>query len=164
MKNPKSRFVLQSTVFSPYFPSSRHKVSTFILSASHKSKSNSDLDQKTPTAVPASENDVMDMTEHRCDICCMSFKFDSQLRQHLKSKSHVSKVNDKLSSRSETQPVTSQANDFSLVIPLSLDQSFVEQQHGSMVDARSTKFNDEDLINLADNNSFLDDNNVQLIV
>ena len=94
----------------------------------------------------------------------MSFKFDSQLRQHLKSKSHVSKVNDKLSSRSETQPATSQANDFSLVIPLSLDQSFVEQQHGSMVDARSTKFNDEDLINLADNNSFLDDNNVQLII
>ena len=33
-----------------------------------------------------------------------------------------------------------------------------------MVDSRSTKFNDEDLINLADNNSFLDDNNVQLII
>ena len=107
----------------------------------------------------------MDMTEHTCDICCMNFKFDSQLTQHLKSKIHLSKVNDKLSGRSETQPSTSQANDFSLVIPLSLEQSFVEQQHpGSIVDSRTTKFNDEDLINLADNNSFLDDNNVQLII
>ena len=86
----------------------------------------------------------------------MSFKFDLQLKQHLKSKAHMSKVNEKLN-RSET--VEEKSNDFSLVIPLNLDQTFVEQQN-----LVQTKFNDEDLINLADNNSFLDDNNVQLII
>ena len=79
-----------------------------------------------------------------------------ELKQHLKSKAHMSKVNEKLN-RSET--VEEKSNDFSLVIPLNLDQTFVEQQN-----LVQTKFNDEDLINLADNNSFLDDNNVQLII
>ena len=48
--------------------------------------------------------------------------------------------------------------------------NFVDQSQSTaaaMVDTnqlRSTKFNDEDLIDLADNNSFLDENNVQLII
>ena len=84
----------------------------------------------------------------------------------IKPKTHIRKVNEKLN-KSETtvnHDVAEEkpANDFSLVIPLSLDQTptFVEQQN-----LVQTKFNiDEDLINLADNNTFLDDNNVQLII
>merc|ERR1712241_1188119 len=121
-----------------------HHFKAHLQSVSHKSKSNRERVEKSTIAV--SSDNLMDMTEHTCDICYMNFKFDSQLSQHLKSKIHISKVNDKISGRSEPNTVTSQATDFSLVIPLNLDQSFAEQQSGSMVDSRSTKFNDEDLI------------------
>ena len=85
----------------------------------------------------------------------------------MKSKLHASKVNEKFSqSQNETQSSAStQTSDFSLVIPINLDHAFVDQsQNSTVTDTRSSKFNDEDLINLADNNAFLDENNVQLII
>ena len=141
-------------------------------SASHKMKSSMEQrDKKISLAAPS--NSAISLIGHRCDSCSISFRFDAQLGQHLKSKTHLNKVNDrKLKRANETQPppTSIQTHDFSLVIPLNLDPNFVDQQSQStaaMVDTnqlRSTKFNDEDLIDLADNNSFLDDNNVQLII
>lgn len=60
-----------------------------------------------------------------------------------------------LQQSSRVEDIEHQAtSDFSLVIPLNLEQNM-------------PKFNDEDLIDLADNNSselFLEDNNVQFII
>ena len=125
-------------------------------------------DKKISLATPS--NSAISLIGHKCDSCSMSFRFDSQLGQHLKSKTHISKVNDRKGANVTQPPPTSiQTHDFSLVIPLSLDPNFVDQSQSTaaMVETnqlRSTKFNDEDLIDLADNNSFLDENNVQLII
>ena len=78
--------------------------------------------------------------ELKCEPCGMTFKFEGHLRQHLKAKAHLNKV----------EQVREQQDDFSLVIPLNFD---TEQP-----------LVDEELINLADSSSFLDDNNVQLII
>ena len=143
----------------------------FQKSASHKMKSSMEqTDKNISLATPS--NSAISLIGHKCDSCSMSFKFDSQLGQHLKSKTHLSKLNDRKGANQAQPPPTSiQTHDFSLVIPLSLDPNFVDQSQSTtaaaMVDTnqlRSTKFNDEDLIDLADNNSFLDENNVQLII
>ena len=124
-------------------------------------------DKKISSTAPS--NRAISLIGHRCDSCSMSFKFDSQLGQHLKSKTHLNKVNDQ-KLKTQPPPTSIQTHDFSLVIPLNLDPNFVDQSQSTataLVDnnqLRSTKFNDEDLIDLADNNSFLDDNNVQLII
>ena len=75
---------------------------------------------------------------YKCDICLLTFKFDHLLREHQKSKAHLAKAEE----LENSQHVVG-STDFSLVIP--------------------PQFNDEDLINLADNN-FLDDSNVQFII
>jgi uncharacterized Zn-finger protein len=91
---------------------------------------------------------------HKCQVCGTCYKFDFHLKQHLKSKGHKIKVDEKLN-RGEPVPDHLIVDNMAFV---ELDPSFVEQ---------NSKFNDEDLINLADSaNSelFLDDSNVQLII
>lgn len=105
------------------------------------------------------------MTSWHCHICDTSFKRQHHFKTHLNSQSHKSKADFQFiggigqqPKKIKPKPTPTQSatatDDFSLVIPLNLDNhSYVEQP--SLVD--------EDLINLADNN-FLDDSNVQLII
>ena len=59
-------------------------------SASHKMKSSMDQrDKKISLAAPS--NSAISLIGHRCDSCAISFRFDSQLGQHLKSKTHLNK-------------------------------------------------------------------------
>lgn len=108
-----------------------------------------------------------------CSPCSQAFKRQHHFKAHMNSLSHKNKTNETvpldskrsipqfhlkpkvLQQSSRVEDIEHQAtSDFSLVIPLNLEQNM-------------PKFNDEDLIDLADNNSselFLEDNNVQFII
>jgi uncharacterized C2H2 Zn-finger protein len=118
----------------------QHHFKSHLNSQAHRNKAVVRLPKRI---APLILEEPLEEEELKCEPCGMTFKFEGHLRQHLKAKAHLSKV-DKL------EQVREQQDDFSLVIPLNFD---TEQP-----------LVDEELINLADSSSFLDDNNVQLII
>ena len=112
------------------------------------------------------------MKSHKCEVCLVEFKQDFHLHQHIRSKSHSNKVEEVLS-RGEPVPDhlviqadTAKNPDLQSFVVPNLEQVFQPQPMG--MDSTRTKFNDEDLVDLADTTSaselFLDDPNIKLII
>lgn len=120
----------------------QHHFKAHLNSNNHKTKNNEAVVEKSKKApaivdiIPEPEPQI------ECQVCRTSFKFDFHLKQHLRSKNHTSKVEEKLN-RGEAVP----------------DHLIVDKSDYVF------DFANDDFLQHADQNElFLDDSNVQLIV